>query len=118
MINKQIDLAVVGAASLAGEAVLSLLAERKFPLGNLFAVDSVEQAGSHVEFKNDPLVIHELAEFDFEQVQLAIFLTEASVAAEYVPRASESGCIVIDTSVCFRYEEDVPLVIPGVMMMP
>jgi len=112
--NKIIDIAVVGAASLAGEAVLLLLAERKFPLGKLFAVDRVEQSGSHVEYKDDPLVIHELAEFDFEQVQLAIFLTDATVAAEYVPKASESGCIAIDTSVCFRYEVDVPLVIPGI----
>lgn len=114
MTKKQFDIAVVGAASLAGEAVLSLLAERKFPLGKLFAVDMVEQSGSHVEFKDDPLVIHELAEFDFEQVQIAIFLTDAPQAAEYVPKAGSAGCIVIDSSVCFRYEHDVPLVIPGV----
>lgn len=112
--NKKIDIAIVGAASLNGETVLAMLAERKFPLGNLFSVDSVEQAGSHVEFKDEPLVIHDLAEFDFEQAQLAIFLSDAPTAAEYVPRASGAGCIVIDNSVCFRYEEDVPLVIPGV----
>ncbi len=112
--NRTIDLAVVGAASLAGETVLSLLAERKFPLGKLFAVDVVEQSGSHVEYKDEPLVIHELAEFDFEQVQLAIFLIDATLAAEYVPRACDAGCIAIDTSVCFRYEEDIPLVIAGI----
>ncbi len=111
---EKISLAVVGAASLAGEAVLSMLAERQFPLADLYAVDFVEQAGSHVEFKDDPLVIHELAEFDFEQVTLAIFLTEASVSAEYVPKASGCGCIVIDASACFRYDEDVPLIVAGV----
>ena len=114
MTTKQIDIAIVGAASLAGEAVLSLLAERKFPLGTLYAVDEVEKAGSHVEYKDEPLVVHELAEFDFEQVQLAIFLIEAPQAAEYAPRATDAGCVVIDSSVCFRFEEGVPLVIPGV----
>lgn len=114
MTSNRIDLAVVGAASLAGEAVLALLAERDFPLGRLFAVDQVELAGSHVEYKDEPVVIHELAEFDFGQVQLAIFLIGAPLAAEYVPKAIASGCIVIDTSVCFRYEDDVPLVIASV----
>ena len=112
--NKTFDLAVVGAASLVGETVLSLLAERGFPLGKLFAVDVVEQSGSHVEYKDEPLVIHELSEFDFEQVQLAIFLCDTALAAEYVPRACDAGCIVIDTSICYRYEKDVPLVIPGI----
>lgn len=111
---KSVDVAVIGAASLAGEMLLTLLAERKFPLGKLYAVDRVEQVGSHVEYKDEPLVIHELAEFDFEQVQLAIFFTDAPLAAEYVPKACGSSCIVIDTSACFRYEPDVPLVIPGI----
>jgi len=114
MMNNKFDVAVVGAASLAGEAVLALLAERKFPLAKLFAVDRVAQTASHVEYKDEPLVIHELADFDFEQVQLAIFLTDTLLAAEYVPRAAEAGCIAIDTSPCFRYEADVPLVIPGI----
>lgn len=114
MTTKQIDLAIVGAASLAGEVVLSLLAERKFPLGNLYAVDVVEQAGSHVEYKDEPEPVHELADFDFEKVQLAIFLTDAPLAMEYVPKAADAGCIVIDSSICFRHEPDVPLVIPGV----
>ena len=114
MTIKQIDLAIVGAASLAGEAVLSLLAERKFPVGTLYAVDVVEQSGSHVEYKDEPVVVHELAEFDFEKVQLAIFLVEAPLAAEYAPRAANSGCIVVDSSICFRHEADVPLVLAGV----
>ena len=114
MTIKQIDIAIVGAASLAGEAVLSLLAERKFPLATLYAVDVVEQAGSHVEYKDEPVPIHELAEFDFEKVQLAIFLVSAALAAEYAPQAAEAGCIVIDTSIAFRYEPDIPLIVPGV----
>jgi len=111
--SKQIDIAIVGAASLAGEAVLSLLAERKFPVGKLYAVDLVEQSGSHVEFKDEPVVIHELADFDFSVVQLAIFLLDGPKAVEYAPKATQSGCIVIDSSIGFRYEDDVPLIIPG-----
>ena len=114
MSTQQIDIAVVGAASLAGEVVLTLLAERKFPVGKLYTVDVVEQAGSHLEFRDDPVPVHDLASFNFEQVQLALFFLDAPLALEYVPRATASGCIVIDSSVCFRYEDDVPLIIPGV----
>ena len=114
MTIKQIDIAVVGAASLAGETVLAMLAERKFPLATLYAVDVVAQSGSHVEYKDEPLPIHELANFDFEQVQLAIFLADAPLAAEYVPKAVAAGCIVVDSSVCFGYEKDVPLLVPGI----
>jgi len=112
--TKQIDVAIVGAASLIGEAVLSLMVEREFPLGKFYAVDSVEQAGSHIEFKNEPHPINELAEFDFSQAQLALFVGGPQQAADYANLATQSGCIVVDGTGQFSFEDDIPLVVAGV----
>lgn len=112
--EKMIDIAVVGAASPAGEALISVLGERKFPLGQLYAVQAAETDEEYVEFRGDDLPVHSLDGFDFSQVQLAIFLTAAAVSAEYVTQATQNGCIVIDTSAAFRLDEDVPLVVASV----
>ena len=109
-----IDLAVVGANTLAGEVVLSLLHERDFPLGKLFAVDDGHNTDSHVEFRDEPIVLEELANFDFEQVQVAIFLTDAAVSKEFAAKVTQNGCIVIDNSGHFNPDPLVPLVVAGV----
>lgn len=110
----QIDLAVVGVSAQAGEALMALLVEREFPLGKLHLVDTEKGAGARLEFKGSYLTIANLADFDFSQVQLAIFLTEADISARFVPVATDAGCTVIDASAQFRYEPDVPLVVAEV----
>jgi len=112
--TNNIDLAIVGANTLAGETVLSLLPERDFPLGRLFTVDDGHDTASHVEFKDEPIVLEALADFNFEQVQVAIFLTDAAASGEFAPKATQCGCIVIDSSGAFNHDPLVPLVIAGV----
>ncbi|MDH5179534.1 MAG: aspartate-semialdehyde dehydrogenase [Gammaproteobacteria bacterium] len=112
--TKIIDLAVIGAASPAGEAILRLLDEGRFPLGELYVVDADNSEEQYVDFRDDSLPLAELETFDFSKVQLAIFLTGEQTSAEYVSRATQNGCIVIDTSRAFRQDEDVPLVIAGI----
>jgi aspartate-semialdehyde dehydrogenase len=108
------NIAVVGITSLVGEAVLSLLGERELPLGEVYALESGEVGTNRVPFKETYLQPQEVAVFDFSQVDVAIFCGGDAVSAEYVPKATAAGCIVVDDSSCFRLDDDVPLVVPEV----
>ena len=112
--SKTYDVAVVGATGAVGEAMLSILAERNFPVGKLHLLASSRSAGSRVEFKGRYLSVKELSDFDFSQVQIALFSAGGDVSAEYAPKAAASGCVVIDNTSHFRYDEDIPLVVPEV----
>ena len=108
------DVAVVGATGVVGEAMLSILEEREFPVGNLFPLASHRSAGSSVRFKGKSYIVDDLEHFDFREAQIGLFSAGASVSARHAPRAGEAGCVVIDNSSQFRYEDDVPLVVPEV----
>jgi aspartate-semialdehyde dehydrogenase len=108
------DVAVVGATGAVGECMLEILAERNFPVGKVHAVASERSAGSTVNFGRRELVVENLAEFDFSQVQIGLFSPGASVSAIYAPRAGAAGCVVIDNTSQFRYDDDIPLVVPEV----
>ncbi len=114
MMAERIDVAVVGVSTLVGEALISILAERGFPVGTLYPLDTADQAGGRVEFKGSHLRVGDVASFDFSRVQLAFFCADADVSAAYVPRATAAGCVVIDDSGLFRMEADVPLVVAEV----
>lgn len=104
------DIAVVGATGLVGSAVMELLAQREFPVGQLYPLASENSDGNSVEFGQHRLTVHTLEGFDFRDVQLALFCVPLDVALSYVPQAAEAGCIVIDLSGAFRLEPEVPLV--------
>ncbi|WP_297527079.1 aspartate-semialdehyde dehydrogenase [Thiohalobacter sp.] len=112
--SKTYDVAVVGATGAVGETMLEILAERKFPVGEVYAVASSRSAGKKVRFGDRQLVVQDLAEFDFSKVQIGLFSPGASVSKEYAPRAAAAGCVVIDNTSQFRYEDDIPLVVPEV----
>ncbi len=108
------NVAVVGATGLVGEAMIELLQSRGFPVENLYPLGSENSAGTVVYFNGKSRRVGVLAEFDFSQVQIALFSAGSAIAAEYAPRAVEAGCVVIDNSACFRDEPEVPLIIPEV----
>lgn len=112
--SKRYDVAVVGATGAVGETMLEILAERKFPVGEVYAVASSRSAGSRVKFGDRSLVVQDLAEFDFSKVQIGLFSPGASVSAVYAPKAAAAGCVVIDNTSQFRYDADIPLVVPEV----
>ncbi|EIJ36153.1 aspartate-semialdehyde dehydrogenase [Thiothrix nivea] len=112
--TQKMDIAVVGATSLVGEAMLDLLASRKFPVGDVYALEAETDGEQEVDFGGKTLDVEPLAGFDFSGVQLALFAAGEDVAAVYAPLAAEAGCIVIDDSACFRFEDDVPLVVAEV----
>jgi len=105
------DIAVVGATGLVGNAVLETLAQREFPIAQVFPLASANSDGNTVEFGKHHLAVHQLDGFDFRKVQLAIFCIPDTVARTWVLEASQAGCIVIDLSAAFRLEPEVPLVI-------
>ena len=114
MNSKTFDVAVVGATGAVGETMLEILAERKFPVRNIYALASSRSAGKRVAFGDKQLVVEDLDSFDFSQVQIGIFSPGASVSKIYAPKAAEAGCIVIDNTSQFRYDDDKPLIIPEV----
>ncbi len=114
MSNKVFDVAVVGATGNVGRAMMSILEERDFPVGRLYPLASARSAGSVVKFRGEDVVVEDLAKFDFSKVQIGLFSAGASVSDVYAPKAAEAGCIVIDNTSRFRYDDEIPLVVPEV----
>ncbi|MFA5985065.1 MAG: aspartate-semialdehyde dehydrogenase [Methylococcaceae bacterium] len=112
--TKLFNVAVVGATGAVGEAMLSILEQRKFPVGEVYALASSKSVGKRTPFKGGSLKIEDLATFDFTKVQIGLFSPGAAVSAEYAPKAAAAGCIVIDNTSQFRYDDDIPLVVPEV----
>lgn len=112
--SNRVNVAVVGATGIVGEAFLDILAEREFPINHLYALASEHSKDDVVMFSGKPIKVQDVADFDFEQVQYAFFSAGEKISALYAPKAAEAGCIVIDNSAQFRYDPEVPLVIPEV----
>lgn len=112
--TKLYNVAVVGATGAVGEAMLAILEERNFPVGEVYALASSQSVGKRIPFKGESLVVQDLASFDFAKAHIGLFSPGASVSAEYAPKAAAAGCIVIDNTSQFRYDDDIPLVVPEV----
>jgi aspartate-semialdehyde dehydrogenase len=107
-------IAVVGASGAVGEVMLSILAERGHAADHVTALASERSAGTRVEYGNTRLAVRDLAKFDFSDVDYALFSAGGSVSKEFAPIAAEAGAIVIDNTSAFRYDDDIPLVVPEV----
>lgn len=112
--QKSYNVAVLGATGVVGETMLEILHERKFPCANIYALASARSAGATVLFGNKQLTVLDVADFDFKQVDIALFSAGSDASAKYAPIAAKAGCVVIDNTSHFRYETDIPLVIPEV----
>ena len=112
--QKTYDVAVVGATGMVGEALVDILSKRGFPVGRVHALASERSVGRTVSFGNQEIDVGNLAEFDFSTVQIGLFSAGASVSDEYAPKAAAAGCVVIDNTSRFRYDDDIPLVVPEV----
>lgn len=112
--TERYDLAVVGATGLVGETMLAVLAERRFPAGEVHALASERSTGSEVAYGDRTLKVANLADFDFSRARIGLFSAGGSVSGQYAPKAAEAGCVVIDNTSKFRYDDDVPLVVPEV----
>jgi aspartate-semialdehyde dehydrogenase len=106
--------AMVGATGAVGEALLSILAQREFPVSELVPLASERSAGGKVEFGGKQITVQNLADYDFSGVDIAFFSAGGSVSREHAPRAAEAGAVVIDNTSEFRYQDDIPLVVSEV----
>ncbi len=107
-------IAVVGASGAVGEAMLDILASRGHPARNIYALSSERSAGEDVDFGNKQLTLRALDGFDFSGVDYALFSAGGSVSKQYAPVATGAGAIVIDNTSAFRYDDEIPLVVPEV----
>ncbi|RUO43809.1 aspartate-semialdehyde dehydrogenase [Aliidiomarina taiwanensis] len=112
--NLELNVAVLGATGLVGKQIIESLSERNFPIKQLFPLASARSAGTDIQFKGETLVVEDVEQFDWSTVDIAFFSAGGAVSAEYAPRAADAGCVVIDNTSHFRYQPDVPLVVPEV----
>lgn len=106
-----INIAIVGATGAVGEAIIEQLAGMELTEGDIYPVASSASVGETVMIARRPVLVRDLAEFDFASVRLALFAVPSAVAAQYVPLAVEAGSVVVDCSSAFRGDDAIPLVI-------
>ena len=111
---KPLNVAILGATGAVGRTLLQVLAERQFPVAEVFPLASRRSAGQSVCFGERELEVLCVDDFDFSRAQIGLFSAGGSVSAKWAPIAAKAGCIVIDNTSHFRYEADVPLVVPEV----
>ncbi len=108
------NIALLGATGAVGNAVLELLAERQFPVGELYLLASENSAGEIKRYEGRSVRVDNAETFDWSKAQLAFFVAGRDASARFADEAANAGCLVIDSSELFALEPDVPLVVPDV----
>src|SRR6195256_369212 len=106
--------AVVGATGNVGREMLAILAERTFPADEVVALASRRSLGAEVSYGDKILKIKALEHCDFSDVDICLMSAGSEVAKEWAPKIAAAGAVVIDNSSCWRYDTDVPLIVPEV----
>ncbi|MCP4781771.1 MAG: aspartate-semialdehyde dehydrogenase [Hyphomicrobium sp.] len=107
-------IAVVGATGNVGREMLNVLAEREFPADEVYAIASRRSLGAEVSYGDRTLKCQDLEQFDFSKADFCLMSAGSTVSKEWSPRITAKGCIVIDNSSAWRYDQDVPLIVPEV----
>ncbi len=105
---------VAGATGNVGREMLNILAERQFPVDELAVLASRRSLGTEVSFGDKTLTTKDIEQFDFSGWDLALFAIGSDATKVYAPKAAAAGCVVIDNSSLYRYDPDVPLIVPEV----
>lgn len=111
---EKVNIAVVGATGAVGEAMREILEERDFPVDRLVLLASERSAGKRLQFAGKSHRVEILDDFDFKDIQIGLFSAGGAISELHVPRAAEAGAVVIDNTSKFRYDDDVPLIVPEV----
>ena len=106
--------AVVGATGNVGREILNILAERHFPIDKIVALASRRSLGTELSFGDEILSTKDLEQFDFSGWDIALFAVGSEATKLHAPRAAKAGCVVIDNRSLYRYDPDVPLIVPEV----
>tara|TARA_B100001123_G_scaffold143666_1_gene167026 strand:- start:477 stop:1520 length:1044 start_codon:yes stop_codon:yes gene_type:complete len=108
------NVAIAGATGNVGREIIQILEDINFPVDQLFLLASSRSKGQTIEFRDEQLIVEDLAEFDFSKAHLGLFSPGGKISAEYAPKAAKAGCLVIDNTSYFRMKNDVPLIVPEV----
>src|SRR5690242_21504694 len=106
--------AVVGATGNVGREMLSILAERAFPADEVVAIASRKSQGVEASYGDKTLKVKALDHYDFSDVDICLMSAGSSISKEWSPKIAAQGAVVIDNSSCWRYDADVPLIVPEV----
>ena len=106
--------AVIGATGNVGREMLNILAEREFPADEVIPLASRRSIGVEVSYGDARLKCRDLENFDFSGVDFALMSAGSTISKEWSPRIGAAGCVVIDNSSCWRYDPQVPLIVPEV----
>ncbi|MGX9417255.1 aspartate-semialdehyde dehydrogenase [Vibrio sp. RC27] len=112
--SQEFNIALLGASEPVGEAIIDMLQEREFPMGDLILLASEPNEEKSYRVDGKSLYIQEVADFDWSQVHLAFFCESSESSEQWASVAADEGVIVIDSTERYRYDYDVPLVIPEV----
>src|SRR6202166_4811013 len=107
-------IAVVGATGNVGREMLNILDERKFPADEVVALASRRSMGVEVSYGDRTLKVKALEHFDFSAIDICLLSAGSAGSKEWSPRIAAAGAVVIDNSACWRYDSDVPLIVPEV----
>ena len=112
--TRQWKVAVLGATGLVGDTMIKVLEERKFPVAELFPLASNRSLGKSIEFNGKKVPVIDVDTFDFANADIGLFSAGGEISRIYAPKAAAAGCVVIDNTSEFRYDDDIPLVVPEV----
>ena len=112
--SKKYNIAVVGATGAVGQMMIQILLERKFPIKNLDLLASKNSAGKRINISGNNYEVKSLADFDFHETDIALFSAGAEISKKYASYATKNNAVVIDNTSFFRYEENIPLIVPEV----
>lgn len=106
--------AIVGATGNVGREILEILSERGFPAEKVVALASRRSQGTEVSFGDKTLKVETLENYDFSEADIALMSAGGAISKEWAPKIAAKGCVVIDNSSAWRYDNDVPLIVPEV----
>ncbi|WP_417761621.1 aspartate-semialdehyde dehydrogenase [Shewanella sp.] len=112
--SQEYNVVVLGASGAVGQTMIEVLEQRNFPVAKLFPLASSRSAGNTVTFHGKQVEILDVETFDWTQAQIGFFSAGGDVSAKWAPIAGDAGCVVIDNTSNFRYDADIPLVVPEV----
>jgi len=113
-VGKEYHVAIAGATGAVGAELLKVMERRNFPVASIRALASGKSAGKNVSFRNEPVLVEELREDSFKNIDIAFFSAGGERSRKFVPIARDAGAVVIDNSSTFRMDPAVPLVIPEI----
>ncbi|MCE0494545.1 aspartate-semialdehyde dehydrogenase [Vibrio salinus] len=112
--SQMFNIAILGASGTVGEAMLEVLEQREFPVDTLYLLATEKSEGKTYRFKGKTVRVQDVEDFDWSQVHIALFSADSEASERWAPVAADDGVVVIDNTARYRYEYDVPLVIPEI----